>query len=42
MEPRRAERLLPMLANGGVVFVYSPNDARWLDADPWVQAANAD
>jgi hypothetical protein len=42
MEPRRAERLLPMLANGGVVFVYSPNDAGWLDADPWLQAANAD
>jgi hypothetical protein len=39
MEPERAERLLPMLANGGVVFVYSPNDDRWLREEPWVRAA---
>jgi hypothetical protein len=38
MEPHRARRLLPMIANGGVVFVYSPNDTRWLAHDPWVQA----
>ena len=36
MEPERAERLLPLLAGGSVVFVYSPNDARWLSEGPWV------
>jgi hypothetical protein len=40
MEPHRAARLLPLLADGGVVFVYSPNDPRWLEADPWVQASS--
>lgn len=39
MEPERAERLLPMIADGGVVFLYSPNDAHWLREDPWVQVA---
>jgi hypothetical protein len=37
MEPERARRLLPLIADGGLVFIYSPNDARWLEADPWVQ-----
>jgi hypothetical protein len=36
MELQRADRLLPMLANGGVVFIFSPNDRRWLREDPWV------
>jgi hypothetical protein len=36
MEMDRARRLLPMIANGGVVFIYSPNDARWLSNDPWI------
>ena len=39
MEPARANRLLPMIANGGVVFIYSPNDPRWLAGDPWIQAS---
>jgi len=38
MEPDRAERLLPLLANGGVVFVFSPNDAHWLEQEPWLRA----
>jgi hypothetical protein len=38
MEPSRAERLLPLLADGGVVFLYSPNDERWLRDGPWVRA----
>jgi hypothetical protein len=38
MEQVRARRLLPLIAEGGVVFVYSPNDARWLRRDPWVNA----
>jgi hypothetical protein len=36
MEMDRARRLLPMIANGGVVFIYSPNDSRWLSNDPWI------
>jgi hypothetical protein len=36
MEQFRARRLLPMLANGAVVFQYSPNDAEWLENDPWI------
>ncbi|HSJ09003.1 MAG TPA: murein L,D-transpeptidase catalytic domain family protein [Longimicrobiales bacterium] len=37
MEMERARRLLPMLSNGGVVFIYSPRDPRWLESDPWLQ-----
>jgi hypothetical protein len=36
MEMDRARRLLPMIANGGVVFIYSPNGSRWLNNDPWI------
>lgn len=39
MEPERARRLLPLLANGGVVLLYSPNDERWLTQGPWVHAS---
>lgn len=39
MEPERAERLLPLLAEGSVVFVYSPNDERWLSEGPWLRSA---
>lgn len=38
MEMGRAQRLLPMIANGGIVFIYSPNDSRWLRSDPWTGA----
>jgi hypothetical protein len=38
MEPTRARRLLPLLANGGVVFVYSPNDPDWLREEPWLRS----
>jgi hypothetical protein len=38
MEAARARRLLPLIANGGVVFIYSPNDAHWLARDPWVNS----
>jgi hypothetical protein len=39
MEQHRARRLLPMLADGGVVFIYSPRDLARLASDPWVAAA---
>lgn len=35
MEPERAERLLPKLAEGGMVFLFAP-DTEWLTRDPWV------
>ncbi len=39
LEPSRAERLLPKLANGGLVFLFAP-DASWMQRDPWL-AGNA-
>jgi hypothetical protein len=38
MELHRAKRLLPLLANGGVVFIFSPNEPRWLREDPWLRS----
>jgi hypothetical protein len=35
IEPGRAERLLPKLADGGMVFLFAP-DENWLTRDPWV------
>jgi len=41
MEQQRAKRLLPKLANGGLVFLFAP-DANWMSRDPWVaRATNA-
>jgi hypothetical protein len=39
IEPARARQLLPRIGNGGMVFLFSPRDRRWLARDPW---ANAD
>lgn len=36
MSMDRARRLLPRLANGGVVILYSPRDREWLSGGPWV------
>lgn len=38
MEPGRAQKLLPKLANGGMVFLYAPNE-NWLSNDPWLTAS---
>lgn len=38
MEQDRAKRLLPALANGGMVFLFAP-DENWLERDPWVTAS---
>lgn len=35
MEPERAERLIPLIAEGGMVFHFSPYDPRWMQEDPW-------
>ena len=39
MEPARARRLLPKLADGGMVFLFAP-DPNWMAGDPWI-AGNA-
>ena len=38
MEQARAERLLPKLANGGMVFHFAPVE-KWISTDPWVVAS---
>lgn len=35
MEQDRAQRLIPKIANGGLVFLFSPNDVQWMNNDPW-------
>jgi hypothetical protein len=35
MEPARAEKLLPKLANGGLVFLFAPRED-WMAKDPWL------
>jgi len=40
MEPARAQKLLPKLAEGSLVFLYAPN-AQWEANDPWVAAGDA-
>lgn len=39
MQPSRAERLIPRIANGGLVFLFSPVDAGWMHEDPWAGAS---
>ena len=38
MDQARAHRLIPKIANGGLVFLFSPNDAQWMRNDPWANA----
>ena len=38
MEPTRAKKLLPELANGGMVFLFAPNE-QWMSSDPWVTSS---
>ncbi len=35
VDPEIAEDLIPRIADGGLVFHFSPLDARWLREDPW-------
>jgi hypothetical protein len=39
MEEARARRLLPRIANGGMVYLFSPRDATWMNGDPWAGPA---
>ena len=38
MEPSRAQRLLPKLADGGMVFLFAP-DENWMARDPWLASS---
>jgi hypothetical protein len=40
MEQGRARELLPRIANGGLVFLFSPLDEGWMESDPWASRAN--
>lgn len=40
MEPDRAQRLLPKLADGGMVFLFAPN-SKWMASDPWIGAGGS-
>lgn len=35
VEQSRARKLLPQIANGGLVFLFSPLDKTWMAQDPW-------
>jgi hypothetical protein len=35
VEQSRAQKLLPMLANGAMVFLFAP-ESGWMESDPWV------
>lgn len=41
LEEARAQRLLPKISNGGLVFLFSPNDSSWLRNDPWAAGAGS-
>jgi hypothetical protein len=40
MEPARAQRLLPKLADGGMVFLFAP-DTDWMTRDPWLASSSS-
>lgn len=40
LEQARARQLLPKIANGGLVFLFSPLDETWMEQDPWAGRAN--
>ena len=41
MEQQRAQRLLPALANGAMVFLFAP-EPQWMAGDPWLAGGDAD
>jgi len=41
LEQWRAQSLLPRIANGGLVFLFSPLDRTWLTRDPWAHGRSA-
>ena len=41
VEQSRARTLLPKIANGGLVFLFSPLDKTWMAQEPWAKDASA-
>lgn len=41
LEQARARKLLPQIANGGLVFLFSPLDQGWMKQDPWANKTSA-
>lgn len=41
MEQQRARRLIPLLANGALVFLFSARDSDWLANAPWARTTTA-
>lgn len=39
VEEQRARRILPLISQGAVVFLFAP-EQRWLSSDPWIAAAS--
>jgi hypothetical protein len=37
MEQSRAKTLIPKIANGGLVYLFSPRDSQWMEKEPWAQ-----
>jgi hypothetical protein len=40
IEPGRARELLPRIANGGLVFLFSPLEKSWKTSDPWINGGS--
>ena len=40
IEPGRARELLPKIANGGLVFLFSPLEKSWKTSDPWINGGS--
>jgi hypothetical protein len=40
IEPGRARELLPKIANGGLVFLFSPLEKSWKSSDPWINGGS--
>lgn len=41
VEQDRARKLIPQIANGGMVFMFSPRDRTWMAEDQWAGLAGA-
>lgn len=40
VEESRAQRLIPRISNGSLVFLFSPRDVTWMSEDPWLRGAS--
>jgi len=42
VELTRARKLIPRIANGGMVFLFSPLDRTWMKSDPWASRSRSE